>query len=72
MFDERRDKVLTGLLAVADDINARVLLFLQRQAQGVLFAFDQLVVLQFPRRPEFFRLCQPRRLGQAAGGGGGQ
>ena len=40
--------MLAGLFAVTDDIDARVLLFLQGQAQGVLFAFGQLRALQFP------------------------
>ena len=40
--------MLPGLLAVADDINAGVLLFLQGQAKGVLLAFKQRFVLQLP------------------------
>ena len=34
MLDEGGDEVLPGLLTVADDVDARVLLFLQGQAQG--------------------------------------
>ena len=40
--------MLPGLLAVTDDINAGMLLFLQGQAQGVLHALDQAFVLQLP------------------------
>ncbi|MNX90320.1 hypothetical protein D3C86_1223660 [compost metagenome] len=72
VLDERGDEMLTGLLAIADDIDACVLLFLQRQAQGVLLALDQFLVLQFPGRPEFLGLGQPGRFGQAAGRRSGQ
>ena len=37
--------MLAGLLAIADDIDACLLLLLQRQAQGILFALDQFLVL---------------------------
>ncbi|CUI28174.1 Uncharacterised protein [Achromobacter xylosoxidans] len=72
VLDEGGDEVLAGLLAVADDVDAGVLLFVQGQAQGVLLAFDQFLVLQLPGRPELFRLGQPGGFGQAAGGRSGQ
>ena len=40
VLDKRRDEVLARLLAIADDIDAGLLLFSQRQTQGVLFPFD--------------------------------
>ncbi|MNC84271.1 hypothetical protein D3C75_1387330 [compost metagenome] len=49
VLDKGGDKVLAGLFAVTDDVDTGVLLFLQGQAQGILFAFDQLLVLQLPR-----------------------
>jgi len=42
VLDKGGDEMLAGLLAVADDIDAGVQLFLQRQTQGIPFAFDQL------------------------------
>ena len=72
VLDERRHEMLARLFAIADDVDARVLLFLQRQAQGILFALDQSAILQFPGRPQGLGLCQPGRFGQAAGGGGGK
>ncbi|SOO28380.1 hypothetical protein XAP6164_2380026 [Xanthomonas phaseoli pv. phaseoli] len=68
MFDKGGDEMLTGLFAVADDIDAGMLLFLQRQPQCILLAFDQFGVLQFPGRPQGLGLGKPGRLGQATGG----
>ena len=72
MLDEGRDEMLARLLAVADDIDAGLPLIVQRQTQGVLFALDERVFRQFPRRPERFGLGKPAGFGQAAGGGGRQ
>ncbi|KKB60882.1 hypothetical protein WM40_26580, partial [Robbsia andropogonis] len=41
MFDKRGHKMLARLLAVTDDIDACLLLLLQRQTQSILFALDQ-------------------------------
>ena len=72
VLDERRHEVLARLFAIADDVDARVLLFLQRQAQGILFALEQSAILQFPGRPQGLGLSQPGGFRQAAGGGGGK
>jgi len=48
VLDESGDEVLPGLFAVADDVDAGVLLLLQGQAQCILLAFNQAVVLQLP------------------------
>jgi len=69
VLDEGGDKVLPGLFAVTDDVDARVLLLVQRQTQGILLGLGQFIALQFPGGPELFRFGQPRRLGQTAGGG---
>lgn len=69
VLDKRRHEMLTRLFAIADDIDAGVLLFLQRQTQRILLAFGQALVLQFPGRPEFFRFCEPGGFRQAAGSG---
>lgn len=69
VLDEGGDEMLARLLPVADDIDARVLLLLQRQTQGIALAFGQFLVLQFPGRPELFGLGEPGWLGQAAGSG---
>ncbi len=72
VLDKGGDEVLARLFAVADDVDTGLLLVGQGQAQRVLFALDQGVVLQFPRRPQGLGLRQPCGFGQAAGGGGGQ
>ncbi len=48
VFNKGCHKVLAGLFAVTDDINASMFLLFQRNAQGVLFAQGQLSTFQFP------------------------
>ncbi|MNO78818.1 hypothetical protein D3C76_699710 [compost metagenome] len=48
VLDEGRHKVLARLFTITDDINTGVLLLLQCQAQGILLAFNQCLILQFP------------------------
>ncbi|MNM27860.1 hypothetical protein D3C81_383590 [compost metagenome] len=67
VLDEGRDEVLTGLLAITDDIDAGVLLLLQGQAQRILFAFDQFLILKLPGRPERLGLSQPGGFRQTTG-----
>lgn len=44
----RQPHALPKHLTIAEDINARLLLLLQRQTQGILLAVFQLFILQFP------------------------
>ena len=71
VFDKGRDEMLPCLFAIADDIDAGVLLLLQGQTQRVLLALDQFITLQLPWRPELLGLGEPGGFGQAAGSGGG-
>jgi hypothetical protein len=71
-FDEGRHEMAPGLLAVGDDIDARVLLVEQRQADRVALALRQRVALELPRGPQLAGLGEPGGLGEAAGDGGGK
>ena len=48
VFNKGGDKVLTGLLAVAHNVDAGGLLLLQRYPQRILLAVDQLLPFQLP------------------------
>ncbi len=56
-----------GLLAVADDVEAAILLALHRQDRGVALALGEGVAVKPPRRPQALGLGEPARLRQAAG-----
>ena len=58
------------LLAVADDVQAGVLLGLDPQQRGIELGLLQRGALGLPLRPQLLRLGQPGGLGQAAGDGG--
>ena len=64
------DEMDARLLAVADDVDAGVLLPLDREDGGVDLAGRERVALEPPGGPELFRLGEPEGLGQAAGDGG--
>ena len=64
------DEMDARLLAVADDVDARVLLQLHREDGRVDLACRERGAFQLPGRPELFRFCEPRGLRQAAGDGG--
>ncbi len=51
ILDECRHKMSARLFAVADDVNAGVLLIAQCQPHRVALAFGQGIALKFPRRP---------------------
>ena len=73
VLDERRDEVLTGLLAVADDVDAgRVAAPGRRRAARPACPRSTLLALQLPRRPEGLGFREPGGLRQAADDGGGQ
>jgi hypothetical protein len=63
-------EVLARLLAVADDVDAGVLLHLQPEQGRVGLGAIELGPGGLPLGPERFGLRQPRGLGQAAGDGG--
>jgi hypothetical protein len=72
-FDELEEavhEVLARLLAIADDVDAGVLLLLEPKQGGVALGALQLCALRAPRRPELAGLGEPAGLGQAAGDGG--
>ena len=69
-LEEPVDEVLARLLAVADDVDAGVLLLLDREQGRVELGGVQLGPRQAPGRPEPVGLREPGRLGQAAGDGG--
>src|SRR6266446_3947292 len=59
-----------GLFSVGDDVDAGGFLVGEREAHRVALAFLEQRAFEKPRRPEFFGLREPGRLGQAAGNGG--
>jgi hypothetical protein len=65
-LEEAVHEVGAELLAVADDVDAAVLLLLEPDQGGVLLAPLELGALQTPGRPQLLGLGQPGRLGQAA------
>ena len=64
------DEMDARLLAVADDVDSRILLFLHCEDRGVDLAGCERGALQLPGGPELFRFSEPRGLRQAAGDGG--
>ena len=71
-LEETVHEVLARLLAVGDDVDARVLLALEPEERGVPLRLRELVAGEAPRRPQLFRLREPDRFGKAAGNGGFQ
>src|SRR6185436_17547947 len=63
------DEMLARLLAVGDDVDARVLLLLEPEQGGVPLRALELGARAAPRRPELLRFGEPLGLGQAAGNG---
>src|SRR5262245_157891 len=61
------NKVLTCLFAVADNVDAGILLFLDGEQGRVLFGGFQCLPLEAPRRPQFVGFREPTGLRQAAG-----
>src|SRR5439155_591404 len=66
-LEEAVDEVLPALLAVGDDVDARRLLFAERDQHGIALALREGRARQAPRRPEPPRLREPGGLGQTAG-----
>ena len=71
-FEKAVHEMLARLLAVADDVDAGVLLLLDGEQGGVELGGGELVARELPRRPQLVRLGEPGRLRQAAGDGGGE
>ena len=70
LFQDAVDEMLSGLLAVGDDVDSGRFLIADRQADGVVLGFLELGgVFGGPGRPELFGLGQPCRFWQAAGDG---
>jgi hypothetical protein len=70
VFEEAVHEVAAELLALADDVDAAVFLFLDPQQRGVALALVELGTVEAPRRPQLFRFGEPRRFRQTAGDGG--
>ena len=68
-FEKAVHEMLARLLAVADDVDAGVLLQLDREQRGVELGRRELVALQPPLRPQLVRLGEPGGFRQAAGDG---
>jgi hypothetical protein len=68
--EKAMDEMDARLLAVADDVDAGVLLALHREDGRVDLARRERVALEPPCGPKFFRFSKPEGLRQAAGDGG--
>ena len=68
-FQKAVDEMLTRLFAVADDVDAGVLLPFDRKQRGVELGRGQFIALQPPLRPQLVRFGEPGRFRQAAGDG---
>ena len=64
-------EMLARLLAIGDDVDAGVLLQLDRKQRGIELAGFKLGAGEAPLRPQRLRLGEPDRLRQTAGNGGG-
>ena len=60
-------EMLTRLLAVGDDVDAGILLHLQREQRRVALAFGERLAVEPPRRPQLARLGKPGGFRQTAG-----
>ena len=69
-FQKAVDEMLARLLAVGDDVDAGVLLQLDREQRGVELASREIGAVEPPLRPQLVRLGEPGRFRQAAGDGG--
>src|ERR1041384_1308029 len=63
-------EMLTRHLAVADDVEAGILLHLDRQQRSVELGLREFVAGKLPLRPQLIWLGEPRWLRQAAGNTG--
>ena len=71
-FQKAVHEMLARHFAVADDVEAGVLLQFDRQQRGVELALREIVAGEPPLRPQLVGLGEPGRFRQAAGGGGGK
>ena len=69
-FQEAVHEVLARLLAVADDVDARILLLLDGEQGGIALGRLERRAFEPPGRPQPVGLGEPGRLRQAAGNGG--
>jgi hypothetical protein len=70
LFEESVHEVLPRLLAVADDVEPRILLALDPQQRRIELGLLQRGALRPPLRPQLLRLGEPFGLRQAAGDSG--
>ena len=69
-FEKAVHEMLARLLAVGDDVDAAILLQLEREQGGVALGVVELRAGEAPRRPQPVRLGEPGGLRQASGDGG--
>jgi hypothetical protein len=67
LLQKSMHEMLTRLLALGDDVDAGVLLQLERQHGRVALGARKLRARRLPRRPQHVRLGKPFRLRQGAG-----
>ncbi len=72
LFEEAVDEMLAALLAVGDDVDAAVLLDLERREHRVAPALGERRAFEAPGRPELQGFGEPGRFRQAAGDRGGK
>ena len=72
LLQEPVHEMLARLLAITDDVQARVFLGLDPQQGGIGLGLAQFVALGVPPGPQLPGFGQPGRLGQAARDGGGE
>jgi hypothetical protein len=70
LLQETVHEMLARLFALGDDIDAGILLQLDRQQGGVVLGTGQDLARRFPGRPQRIGLGQPFRLRQGARDGG--
>jgi hypothetical protein len=67
LLQEAVNEMLTGLLALGDDVDPGILLDLHREHGRVTLGASKLVALRLPGRPEHVGFGEPFRLRQGAG-----
>ena len=65
-FQKSMNEMLTRLLAVADDVDAAILLQLHRKDGGVALALGEFCALEPPGRPELLGFGEPGRFRQTS------
>lgn len=59
LFEKAVHEMLPRLLALGDDVDARIFLHLDRKQRRVALGVDEFAAFKLPRRPKLVRLGQP-------------